>query len=191
MRLFFAVEIPTDKCFFDLHFKLRGLSNYLRPVDPEKQHITLKFIGDPKTSAQDVIDSVSEIGSNLAPFELRIESYGAFPNWKRPSVLWVGLSPLEPLRELAKEVDNRVHEEIGSDLEKRRFRGHITVARYKGRMPFDTAAAENILEEAADELKDRNYVIPVKEFHLINSTLTPKGPVYGKISTFPLKGSRE
>ena len=191
MRLFFAVEIPMDKEFYALYQDLKGSSKYLRPVDPEKQHITLKFLGDPGTSAESVVEAVSGIGAEHEPFVLKVEGAGAFPSWRRPSVLWMGLSPIEPLRALAKDIDVNVHENIGLEKEKRGFKGHITVARYKGRKPFDPMAAQDRMEKALSALADRDYNIHVNEFHLINSTLTPHGPVYRKISTFPLTGNEE
>lgn len=191
MRLFFAVEIPTDGGFHTLYRGLKGLSKHLRPVDPEKQHITLKFLGDPGTSAEDVVEAVSGIGEGHDPFKLSVEGIGAFPNWNRPSVLWMGLSPVEPLRELAEDIDSRIHDDIGLDREKRSFKGHITVARYKRREPFDTITAQDLMKEVLDGFIERDYSIPVKEFHLINSTLTPHGPVYRKIGSFPLTGARE
>lgn len=191
MRLFFAVEIPRDRCFYQLYQGLKGLSKYLRPVDPEKQHITLKFLGDPGTSVEEVKKAVSGIGENHDDFVLKVDGFGAFPNWKRPSVLWMGLHPVEPLRALAEDVDNRIHETIGTDLEKRKFRGHITVARYKGRAPFESVGAQNLLEGTLNEFNSREYLIPVNEIHLINSTLTPNGPIYRKVSSFALTANKE
>ena len=137
MRLFFAVKIPIDGSFHELYQKLKVSSRDLRPVDPEKQHVTLKFIGDPGTSAEAVAGVVSMVGGHHEPFVLNVDGAGAFPNWKRPSVLWMGLSPIEPLKALAEDIDSRVHEDIGLELERRSFKGHITVARNKGRGPFD------------------------------------------------------
>jgi 2'-5' RNA ligase len=191
MRLFLAVKIPMDSGFYDLYRGLKGLSRYLRPVDPEKQHITLKFLGDPGTTHDDVARAVSGIGGKHGPFEMRPEDSGAFPNWKRPSVLWIGLRPVEPLRELAEDIDSELHEKIGTDLERRKFRGHITVARCKGRGPFDTIAARSLMEEALKGFRERDYLIMVDRFHLINSTLTPNGPVYRTLSSFELDRGRE
>jgi 2'-5' RNA ligase len=163
----------------------------MRPVDPDKQHITLKFLGDPGTSAEEVKEAVSSIGRDHDPFEMRIHGHGAFPNWKRPSVLWIGLRPVDPLRALAEDVDRKIHDSIGTDMERRKFRGHITIARYKGRAPLDHRTPRDLLEEAVNDLIGRDYVIPVNEFHLINSTLTSAGPVYRKLFSFKLQGNEE
>lgn len=188
MRLFIAVEIPGDAAFNKLFIGLRPISKYLRPVDPNKQHITLKFLGDVGTSVEDVIDSISGIGQHHKPIKMRVKEAGAFPNWKRPSVLWLGLSPVDDLRALAMELDRNLHERVGTDLEKRDFRAHITVARYKGREPFDTRSSQDLVERTLKELEVKNYEVPVNEFHLISSILTPKGPVYRNLASFPLSG---
>jgi 2'-5' RNA ligase len=188
MRLFFAVKIPEHAAFSKLYFGLKRISKQLKPVDPERQHVTLKFLGDPGTTIEDVVNAVSGIGSGHGPFEMKVDSSGAFSNWRKPSVLWLGLSPRDGLSSLAGDIDRNLHENIGSGLEKRDFRAHITVARYRSSQPFDRASARDLMENAVIELEDDGYRIPVTEFQLISSTLTPKGPIYEKVSTFPLKG---
>jgi RNA 2',3'-cyclic 3'-phosphodiesterase len=188
MRLFFAVDMPKDPSFEQLNIALKKTSKHLKPVDPDRQHITLKFLGDPEVGSEDVIGSVKDIGSLHSSFEMKVEQAGAFPNWRKPSVLWLGLSPSDELRSLAKDIDLCLHDRIGTGIEKREFRAHITIARFKGRETFDTIPAKDWMEKAVRDLENNNYTIPVNEFYLINSTLTPKGPIYRKISSFPLDG---
>ncbi len=188
MRLFFSVDIPSDPFYEQLNKALIGISKHLKTVDSNRQHITLKFLGDPGVPPDEVIEAVKEIGGYRSSFQMKVVETGAFPNWRKPSVLWLGLSPKEALASLAKDIDLCLHDRIGSGIEKREFRAHITIARSKGRETFDTISAQDRMEKAVRGLEENNYAIPVNEFHLINSTLTPKGPIYRKLSSFSLDG---
>jgi 2'-5' RNA ligase len=134
----------------------------------------------------DVIEAVSHVGERHHCFEICFSEAGAFSSWNRPSVLWLGLHPKEGLKKIAEDIDRSLHENIGLELEKRDFRAHLTVARYRSRRPFDARAAKIMMEDSLRDLKKKGYIIRVKEFNLISSKLTPKGPIYTKISSFGL-----
>jgi len=122
----------------------------------------------------------------LKEFQLNIGVAGAFPNWKRPSVLWLGLEPVEEFGSLSTKLDEALYKELGIRREKRELRAHITVARLRSRGPIKIERARKVLEDCASRFSSEGYVIPVDRFHLYHSTLTPEGPRYEKKATYEL-----
>jgi 2'-5' RNA ligase len=67
-----------------------------RWVVPENWHVTLAFLGDvddaaiPAVKEAFVRGQASLAQKNITPFSLRLSSIGAFPDLRRPRVLWVG-----------------------------------------------------------------------------------------------------
>lgn len=95
MRLFAAVELDdAARVFMQQAAELvagAGVSG--RFESPSKFHITLAFLGataDEKTP--DVVKALRKAARSCAPFDLKFDSIGAFPNERRPRVIWVGPS---------------------------------------------------------------------------------------------------
>ncbi len=187
MRLFFAVELREDEAFGDLYRSLKDISWNLRPVRPENQHITLKFLGDPGRPVEEVMEAPQCLVESVEPFELAVVGMGAFPGWGRPSVLWLGLEPAGKLAELAKRLDGALNEKLGTPLEKRSFKAHITAARIKGKGSIPVERVKEIMNSTLERLNEGNYSLKVDRFHLINSTLTPQGPFYDILETYHLQ----
>ena len=185
MRLFFAIGVPRSPILDRLHRDLKGTGMNVKATDPMKQHITLKFIGDPGCPIEDVVGSARQMNLNLEPIEMKISHGGAFPNWRRPSVAWIGTEGNETLSNIVKELDEMLKECIGSPLEKRGFNAHLTVARFRGHVR--TGPIRKMVEDAAEMMIKDGFSIPVKGFDLISSTLTPEGPIYEKICSFPFE----
>ena len=185
MRLFAAVKVPRTQSLDRLLEQLSSMGRGLKPIRPRLQHITLKFLGDPGVPVEEVTPVLDEISGEIAPFEMKVSHPGAFPNWKRPSVLWIGYEGGHP-GELARTLAERLHERIGSPLEKRGFKPHLTIARSKG--GFDIEKAQRSMEACVNELKEEDPVLKVSGFELISSTLTPRGPVYETVGSFDLSG---
>lgn len=186
MRLFIAMDVPPDEVFMQLYRELIGLSGPLKPVDPVNLHLSLKFLGAPKTTVNSVIEAVKEVGAHHKPFDIRPIGSGAFPSWRDPSVLWFGLSEAQRLKAIAEEIDLSLHRSIGSELERRKFKPHLTIARCRKRGTLNIDLVRSLMDSALDELDSRGYLIEFHDLHLYNSTLTPEGPKYRKLASFPL-----
>jgi len=138
--------------------------------------LTLAFLGDVPTESVVQLKSILyEIASSVEPFEVSVMGVGGFPRADRPRVVWAGLSG-ESVHQIG-----RLHHDLWSRLESivpkpepndREFHPHITLARVPGPQPPKIAAW---MQRHADyEFGDW----PVREIQLIQSVLTPKGPVY-------------
>jgi 2'-5' RNA ligase len=87
---------------------------------------------------------------------------------------------------MAMELDRTLNERLGTPLEKRTFRAHITTARIKGKGPIPVDRVKEVMGSTLERLKEGDYSIKADRFHLINSTLTPQGPVYDTLETYYL-----
>jgi 2'-5' RNA ligase len=111
---------------------------------------------------------------------------GAFPKWGKPSVIWYGIRDCPELVDLAGDLDDSLNQELNIDKETRPFRSHLTIARLKKGRKIKTANIRKMLDTAVDILKLKNYTVPVSEFHLCASTLTPEGPIYDRLDEYRL-----
>jgi 2'-5' RNA ligase len=106
----------------------RGLSW----VKQENLHITLRFLGDLDEAAVDRASAAvsRSLALAIAP-RARLGRLSAFPNLRRPRVLWVGLSEgEEAVSELAVAADEGLRG-AGFGPSDRPFRAHITLARVR------------------------------------------------------------
>ena len=120
--------------------------------------------------------------SGSKPFSVGLSGTGAFPNTRGPKVLWVGLSgDMDRLKTLQTAIDEEMHSVLGLDVETRRFNPHLTLGRVRnGVLPFGQRDIGKVLESF--KLKE-SHAWTVDRVQLIQSTLTPDGPIYGTLGT--------
>ncbi len=186
MRLFFSVKIPHDDVFNDIKgFLDRSGYRGIKTVDPSLHHITLTFLGATDLTAADLSNPAGETAGSTNPFNLEVSGAGAFPTWNRPSVIWMGFDDQTGLQNLASSLDRNLRNALGVEVEKRPFHGHITLARVKKGASVDIGAVRKMVDGKARELQKRDYTINVNGFDLMRSTITPTGPVYKVIGSYP------
>ena len=151
-------------------------------VNPNFLHITLEFLGD-QSSGQ--IKIIRQLLKNIAAcnkgFVLSLSSnIGTFPSLKKPRILWVGIKngsiELKKLSELIKS--SLLKNLILNDS--REFRSHITI----GRVKFLTD--KNTLMDSINDIHLKNECQKINSIELMESKLTPTGPIYSIIERFPL-----
>lgn len=133
MRLFAAVPLPEPA-----RAGVAGLLNRLRRRDlpvrwvrDENLHLTLKFFGEVATDRVATIEEAIRVANaGSAPLEMRLDELGAFPNARRPRVLWVGLDA-PPALELLQDRLERQCDAIGFPPEGTPFRPHVTLGRVR------------------------------------------------------------
>jgi 2'-5' RNA ligase len=179
IRTFYALSVPPELVDAVRRIQQRAridLPRGLRWTAPEQVHLTLAFLGDVPTESVVQLKSILyEIALSVEPFEVSVMGVGGFPRADRPRVVWAGLEG-ESVHQIG-----RLHHDLWSRLEPivpkpepndREFHPHITLARVPGPQPPKIAAW---MQRHADyEFGDW----PVREIQLIQSVLTPKGPVY-------------
>ena len=134
MRAFIAIEIPPtvraalSHCRAELA-RLPVTASWTRP---EAIHLTLKFLGEiPETSTAVVAQKLEQAASDSRAFHLQLAGLGAFPNLRRPRVLWAGLAgEVAPAQQLQLRLEREL-EAAGFPREEKPWKPHLTLARLK------------------------------------------------------------
>jgi len=140
-----------------------------KPVGADQLHFTLMFLGE---ISEPMLDSIKSklVDTNFDPVQVTYQDVGAFPSFKSPRVIWIGVDDIAALRlkRLAREIEVRLST-LGFRSDKE-FAPHITLFRVKDRM-----------KNAGDfmEYKDRIFGSDLlSEVKVKKSDLTPSCPVY-------------
>ncbi|MFO7539622.1 MAG: RNA 2',3'-cyclic phosphodiesterase [Chloroflexota bacterium] len=174
IRTFIAVELPAAVREYlgsvTAELAAHTKSGLVRWVRPERMHLTLCFLGETAVSqVPAVAAALDRVAVQQRPFQLQLTELGAFPNQKRPRVVWVGLGgEMALLAALKQQVDEALLP-LGWPPEKRPFNPHLTLGRVK-----DSGVGQQIRWQTGVE----QLVIPVTAVHLIESQLRPDGPRY-------------
>ena len=184
MRTFIAIELgkPVKDALSRLQSELNKSEADVKWVFPENIHLTLKFLGEVKEEKiPKIIQSLKKIAHTVNSFRAEINTIGAFPNAKSPRVIWVGIEQgKENLLQLAELIEDGAVK-LGFPREERKFSAHITIGRV--RSPKSKAA----LLQTMEQLQFDPLSQTIKSIALFKSTLTPKGPIYEKLSEESLK----
>ena len=130
VRLFVAIN-PPERVREQIASGTQELRNIdgIRWVDPGAVHLTLKFIGEAdEDAAREVAGVLHEVAARYGPFEARLTAPGAFPNFRRPRVVWFGLEGGEDLLALQEDLEEALAS-LGIEQEGRAFRPHLTLGR--------------------------------------------------------------
>jgi RNA 2',3'-cyclic 3'-phosphodiesterase len=184
-RVFCAIELPLRTRGLVLRHIAR-----LQAAVPEARaswsreaslHLTLKFIGDtPQTSVPNFSNAAARAVEACAPFTIRLEQRGVFPNHGTPRVLWLGVNdPEGNLGALHGRLEN-ASAKAGFPKEARPFHPHLTLARL--RQPQHA----NALAVAHRQMQFGPVEITVSELLVIRSELSSAGSNYTIISQHPL-----
>jgi len=184
VRLFIAVNLPDD-----LRGKLVSVQEKLpkqglKLVEPENLHMTLKFLGEVREDAVDEIGrAMAEAVAGQIPFEVEVAGLGAFPDLRRPRVVWAGVTRgRQEVVSLQAKLEDAL-QPLRFQRE-RDFHPHVTLARVK------QPAAARAIADLVHETKSTVFgSFVVREVDLMKSTLTPRGPIYERILSAQLRGS--
>jgi 2'-5' RNA ligase len=190
MRVFVALDIPDEirRALSDYAARLHAEVPSARFVRTEGLHITLKFLGE-TSKTEELKRLLSKIEHESFP--LNIAATGFFPDARRPRIFWAGIQASDLLPALARKVDHACNT-LGFPAEDRPFQPHLTLARGGSGSPHQRSReGETPLLQLA-KFVEREQVpsfgmMVATHFHLYASELHPKGSIYTKIATFPLK----
>jgi len=186
IRTFIAIHLPESVLhgIANVQDRLRKSGFSIRWVRQEGMHLTLKFLGDVDTSDIDGIRSaIEESAKGVSPFGLQVKGIGVFPDVKRPRVVWVGFSgDVGVLSSLQGRLETHLDAQ-GFPKETRRFKGHLTLGRAKGRLDEDKL--RKVLEKF-DTFETESFF--VHSVILYQSTLRPQGAIYTRLAEVSLRG---
>lgn len=173
MRLFVALSLP-DSAIADLA-TIQSRLPAGRSVPPENLHLTLVFLGD---QDETVLDPLHDALSSLraAPITLTLSGVADFGG-RFGQAIGLAADGGPALLDLQSRIRSRLHgAEI--DLERRRFRPHVTLSRLSGNA--DPAPVLNALIGA------KTGPMTITSFGLYHSTLHEQGAYYDALSTYDL-----
>lgn len=160
----------------------RFLETDIRWTDPARVHVTLRFLGDATPDRIAALDErLARTAARFGPVALEATRTGAFPDWERARVLWLGLADAGPLAALAGAVEKDARS-VGFEPEERPFRAHLTLGRVKGGRGIGRAI------EAVRAWSPSTPAEEVSEVVLYRSDLGPEGPRYSALGRYPLEG---
>lgn len=187
-RLFVAVWLQQEwvEAAARLQESLRSLvpADGVRWVHPQRMHVTLAFLGEVSPRGrQQAISALRRALEDRPAFPVGWGNLGAFPNWRRPQVLWVGIGKgAAQLADLAARVRDALHQE-GLWFDPKPFRAHITLARLARSLPPQVVRD---LEKVSLPQPGEQWV---SEALLVSSRLGPGGPHYREEVRVGLEGA--
>jgi len=142
----------------------------------DQLHLTLAFIGEVSPKAMREIEGeLSRI--TFEPFNLTFTDVGMFGKFDMPKTLWAGVEDKAPLIHLHEKVLTAI-ERTGIEMDHRRYKPHVTLARFK------RGAYARIATWLSNNGALRSPTETVQYFTLFSSHLTSEGPIYQVAARF-------
>ncbi len=173
-RLFVAIRPAED--IRDLLIDVMDDGADFRWQSDEQIPLTLRFVGEvERPLANDL--ALAMAGLSAPMFELRLSGLGTFDH-RAGGAIWAGVEPAEPVRELAAKIE-RICQSVGLAPERRAFKPHITLARWKGPRSREARAFLDGRTVTSGPFK-------VDRVILYESRLSRHGAHYEEVESFPL-----
>ena len=190
IRSFLAIELPEAirKKIDEIQGDLKSSHADVRWVNPEKIHLTLKFFGSiEEARVESIIKAIENPVRNTPAFTMKVRRIGAFPHWKNPRVIWMGLIDEKGiLSPFQKELETEL-EKIGFEPEARAFQPHLTLGRVNS-----SRGKEELIRKMERYQEEEDFGdFSVKRVILFKSDLRPAGPIYTPLREVKLGGQKE
>lgn len=187
MRLFVAINLPAGQreAIHGAAAPLRDAAPWVSWTPADRLHLTVKFIGERDDAEVPALQAaLAEAAAPHMAMELEMRGVGAFPNFRRPHVVWLGVEP-HPRLELLHHDIELACERVGIEVEGRPFKPHLTLGRIaRGARPGDRDALRSLA--AARRLVTLRTEIRVDSVDLMRSDLRPQGAVHSLVAAAPL-----
>jgi len=191
MRTFIAIELPTKtiQAVEALQEQLiaQVIPQTVRWTVMQNVHLTLHFLGNvPDKKINKISQSIYYSIKNSPPFTLNLAGLGCFPNFNKPRIVWVDIrGDVQQLQTIQKELGQQLKRNIDFTPEARRYTPHLTIGRIKKDIP---ASRISRLGEQLQQIKVPTIApLPVTNISVMESQLTPNGPVYTQVAQVPIQ----
>jgi 2'-5' RNA ligase len=189
IRTFLAVDVGTEvrKRAAALQQQLARTGVEVKWVAPDQMHLTLLFLGDVnELDLVKVCRAVKEVAATEPPFPLRVAGVGAFPNNRRPKILWGGVTDgADALRRIYGALEARLIDLGVYRKEDRDYTPHLTLGRLKA------DGGEDLAKELPKLMAWDGGRAVVDEVLVYSSELRRDGPEYAVIGRGELAGRSE
>jgi RNA 2',3'-cyclic 3'-phosphodiesterase len=175
-RTFLAVypDPATIRLINDKITALRERFGGIRWTPEHQLHFTLRFFGnlDDKALAR-AVRVLEDNAREIPALSFPLNSLGAFPDWRRPRIFWIGAGAGgDELEAAARRLDIAFCE-AGLGRADKPFRAHLTIGRLREGASLDRSEIDNLRREP--------FATPpfaVTELRLMLSRLSPKGATH-------------
>ncbi|GGE37405.1 RNA 2',3'-cyclic phosphodiesterase [Actibacterium pelagium] len=176
-RSFVALTLPDPA--LDQLEALQGQIPLGRRMTRETLHLTLAFLGEqPDEALVALHEELSQIRHSA--FDLHMAGVGMYGNPNRLA-MGVEADADSALTDLQSDVTKALRR-AGLKFEKRRFRPHVTIARFKGEEPTDPRLHGFI----SGAMSYRATAVRITQFALYESHLSPGGARHDVLAAYPL-----
>jgi 2'-5' RNA ligase len=185
VRLFVAINLLPElrRSVLDATEPLRQSAPDLAWVGEPRLHLTLKFLGEqPDERLREIKDVLASVTGRHRELVMNIGGIGAFPNFRRARVVWIGVAQ-DPRLELLHHDVEVACESIGFEVEGRPFRPHLTLARVKTPLSEEKARELSRLAKRTDYRTD----FIVRSVDLMRSEPSPTGSMYTTLVSAALR----
>jgi len=183
MRAFLSIIIPDE-----IKIQLTAAIKRFAPIavdvkwsNKDQLHITLAYLGEISPAIlPHVTAAANRVCAVLPTFTCRAYGLGFFGTKRNPKTLWAGVDPSSELETLYEGLWKEL-KKFGFENDESDFRPHITLGRCK------ESARNHPVIEAMNEDTEINFgEWNVNRITLLESRLSPRGPVYHTLDHIPL-----
>jgi len=183
-RIFLAVDIHPEPEMLELIDRVKdGLfTEYIKWVDENQFHITLKFFGD--TDDKMIIkitEAARQVCNQKPPFSFEVTNPWYFRDRDQLRVVLMNTSRIEALFALQQQIEKATIV-LGIPKENRVFKPHLTLGRIKSIR--ETRAFYELMKSFQPKTIQ---TVQVRELILYESILKPTGPEYIQVEKFRLQ----
>jgi len=155
----------------------------IRWTRPEGWHLTVKFLGDiAQNQIEPTLETLREALRTQPPLHVVAQGLGAFPNLRRPRVLWAGLSG-GGLKALSETIETALMP-LHFPPEDHEFTPHATLGRIRSLRGW-----ERVLAVVKEHEQTRFGESLIDHVVLYQSELRPDGAVYRPLGSIALPPS--
>ena len=144
VRAFLAIPLSGDlkTALQRLQSDLKARNSEVRWSRLDNLHLTLHFFGEiHQENLEKIMASMLSVSNRHKPFQVNVTGLGAFPNVRRPRVVWLGLTPQHPLRQLHQDCQTSL-QAAGIVTDSRPYAPHLTIGRVRARTDLTALSRE-------------------------------------------------
>ena len=160
----------------------------VRWVEVANIHFTMLFMGNIRDDyLSDIRTSIKNICSSCRPFDIELQGMGVFPSARKPRVLWLGINGDIGRIAFFRDMLQQELQPFGISQDKRKFRPHLTLGRFK-----QSSEKDSSLIELLDKYRDlKSPIKRLDEFVFFRSDLNHSGVKYTRLDSWRLAESSQ
>jgi len=188
IRAFISIELPEPVRLLlqEEVFLLRKAGGRASWVRAEHMHLTLRFLDEITEEQKSALsECLRNVCTNSTALKLAVEGLGAFPNLRKPDVIWAGVRLVEGNLTALQQGIEQAAETVGLHPDNKPFHPHVTLARIRDRRVSE-ALVQAVRERAEGPPPVFGDEFRVGTVALFRSELKPDGPVHTRLEEFPL-----